>query len=223
MQKGTKKFILLIIAVLLFSICSFTIEVQLGDKLLVAEEGIRPAQLSEHDKELLHKFGLDSNNMALFSFTAPKEAESMMIDTFILRDGEWILLSPCGGISLGGDRDEYERLYGEFAILSTTERESRTMLIAERELEFRMLIGTGTLGVTYSNLDTGITGEYLAQGIAFLDEEREIELGERIPVALLLYNRESRMPVVSMEHYDAPDDRFDMVDEVIAVTVTFTE
>jgi hypothetical protein len=161
--------------------------------------------------------------MALFSFAAPKEAESMMIDTFILRDGEWVLLSPCGGISLGGDRDEYERLYGEFAILSTTERESRTMLIAERELEFRMMIGTGTLGVTYGKLDTGITGEYLAQGIAFLDEEREIELGERIPVALLLYNRESRMPVVSMEHYDAPDERFDKVDEVIAVTVTFTE
>ena len=95
------------------------------------------------------------------------------------------------------------------------------MLVDERELEFRMMLGSGTLGVTYANLENDGSDEYLAQGIVFLDAKREIVLGEKIPVAMLLSNKESRMPVVSTELYNAPDERFDMVDEVIAVTVTF--
>ncbi|MBP3342513.1 MAG: hypothetical protein J6K99_08320 [Peptococcaceae bacterium] len=222
MQKGTKIFAILLCLTVLFGIISFSLEVRVGDKAVIADEGIRPAQMTAHDKELLKKFGLDSNNMALLSFAAPKEAKGMMLDTMILRNGEWEPYTFCGGVSLSdADIEEYGRLYGELAIILNTERESQTRLVDERELEFRMMLGSGTLGVTYANLENDGSDEYLAQGIVFLDAKREIVLGEKIPVAMLLSNKESSMPVVSMEHYNAPDERFDMVDEVIAVTVTF--
>ena len=222
MQKGTKIFAILFCLTVLFGIISFSLEVRIGDNAVIANEGIRPAQMTAHDKELLKKFGLDSNNMTLLSFAAPKEAKGMMLDTMILRNGEWEPYTFCGGVSLSdADIEEYGRLYGELAIILNTERDSQTRLVDERELEFRMMLGSGTLGVTYANLENEDSDEYLAQGIVFLDTEREIVLGEKIPVAMLLSNKESRMPVVSMEHYNAPDERFDMVDEVIAVTVTF--
>ena len=222
MQRGTKIFAILLCLTVLFGIISFSLEVRVGDKTVIADEGIRPAQMTAHDKELLKKFGLDSNNMTLLSFAAPKEAKGMMLDTMILRNGEWEPYTFCGGVSLSdADIEEYGRLYGELAIILNTERESQTMLVDERELEFRMMLGSGTLGVTYANLENEDSDEYLAQGIVFLDAEREIVLGEKIPVAMLLSNKESSMPVVSTELYNAPDERFDMVDEVIAVTVTF--
>ena len=222
MQKGTKIFAILFCLTVLFGIISFSLEVRIGDNAVIANEGIRPAQMTAHDKELLKKFGLDSNNMTLLSFAAPKEAKGMMLDTMILRNGEWEPYTFCGGVSLSdADIEEYGRLYGELAIILNTERDSQTRLVDERELEFRMMLGSGTLGVTYANLENEDSDEYLAQGIVFLDTEREIVLGEKIPVAMLLSNKESRMPVVSVELYNAPDERFDMVDEVIAVTVTF--
>ena len=222
MQKGTKIFAILLCLTVLFGIISFSLEVRIGDNAVIADEGIRPAQMTAHDKELLKKFGLDSNNMTLLSFAAPKEAKGMMLDTMILRNGEWEPYTFCGGVSLSdADIEEYGRLYGELAIILNTERDSQTRLVDERELEFRMMLGSGTLGVTYANLENEDSDEYLAQGIVFLDAEREIVLGEKIPVAMLLSNKESRMPVVSTELYNAPDERFDMVDEVIAVTVSF--
>lgn len=222
MQKGTKIFAILLCLTVLFGIISFSLEVRIGDNAVIADEGIRPAQMTAHDKELLKKFGLDSNNMTLLSFAAPKEAKGMMLDTMILRNGEWEPYTFCGGVSLSdADIEEYGRLYGELAIILNTERDSQTRLVDERELEFRMMLGSGTLGVTYANLENEDSDEYLAQGIVFLDTEREIVLGEKIPVAMLLSNKESSMPVVSVELYNAPDERFDMVDEVIAVTVTF--
>ncbi|MBQ3205763.1 MAG: hypothetical protein IJB37_04350 [Peptococcaceae bacterium] len=222
MQKGTKIFAILLCLTVLFGIISFSLEVRIGDNAVIADEGIRPAQMTAHDKELLKKFGLDSNNMTLLSFAAPKEAKGMMLDTMILRNGEWEPYTFCGGVSLSdADIEEHGRLYGELAIILNTERDSQTMLVDERELEFRMMLGSGTLGVTYANLENEDSDEYLAQGIVFLDTEREIVLGEKIPVAMLLSNKESSMPVVSTELYNAPDERFDMVDEVIAVTVTF--
>ena len=222
MQKGTKIFAILFCLTVLFGIISFSLEVRIGDNAVIADEGIRPAQMTAHDKELLKKFGLDSNNMTLLSFAAPKEAKGMMLDTMILRNGEWEPYTFCGGVSLSdADIEEYGRLYGELAIILNTERDSQTRLVDERELEFRMMLGSGTLGVTYANLENEDSDEYLAQGIVFLDAEREIVLGEKIPVAMLLSNKESRMPVVSTELYNAPDERFDMVDEVIAVTVSF--
>ena len=222
MQKGTKIFAILLCLTVLFGIISFSLEVRIGDNAVIADEGIRPAQMTAHDKELLKKFGLDSNNMTLLSFAAPKEAKGMMLDTMILRNGEWEPYTFCGGVSLSdADIEEHGRLYGELAIILNTERDSQTMLVDERELEFRMMLGSGTLGVTYANLENEDSDKYLAQGIVFLDTEREIVLGEKIPVAMLLSNKESSMPVVSTELYNAPDERFDMVDEVIAVTVTF--
>lgn len=172
------------------------------------KEGIAPVELNERDHNLLQSFDLVSHSQIL-AFKAPKEATTLMINTYFLnKDGEWVLDLGSGGISIGPDRKPTETLQGTF-----------TMTVKEDYSIDYHINSAGGYSMT-KELDSDL--EFNISAKQFLTNFQEIKLNEEIPVAIMAYSSGGSMRSFDLNTYYEPDV-FKGIDVVQAVTLTFTD
>lgn len=172
------------------------------------KEGIAPFELTERESILLQSFGMQ-NNSQIISFKAPKEAISLIVNVYYMKDGSnWESIGG-GAVSIGKDRQPIDQLEGTF-----------TMLLKDNyAIEYN--INCGGRG-SYKSDGLPTEDKFSSSMISFLREFQEIELNKEIPVALLIYDNGSSMESHSLEDYLDPS-KFEGMDFVQAVTLTFSE
>ena len=178
-------------------------------KFAMKEEGIAPYQLSEEGKYILESFNMQRNSK-LISFNAPKEAITMNINLYRLKDGKWEKSSDGGGISIGSEREPVDRIQGTLAL---------TVNQDDHSIDYVINCG-GTFSSYFSAAQTET--ETSVSAFCFLEELKTIELNKEIPVLISVYDSGSSMPAFSVDRFDDPS-RLEDKDLVQALTVTFTE
>ena len=195
--------LLLIVAVLLIS-CSKNNEYTPRS---MKREGIEPYKLSKKEKYLLRSFGMEGNSQ-IISFKAPKEAISMDINVYRLRDGQnWEIIGGTG-ISIGKDRQPIDQLIGNL-----------TMELRENyAIDFNVNVGGSS---SFKTEEIILDTEIMMSMRKFLQDYQMIELDKEIPVALMVYTGDTSMRVFILQDYFEPS-KFEGMDLVQAVTLTFS-
>ena len=198
--------ILLFAFAMLLAACANT-----NDSLkVITKEGIKPYKLSKNEKYLLQAFGLEEDAQ-IISFFAPKEAITLKVNVYRLGGGNTWEIIGGGGVSIGYEREPVEQLTGTF-----------TMQLEENyAINFIVNINNAGKGAYKTNevlLDT----ERLISTKVFLQEFQKIELNQKIPVALLVYDSGTTMRSYALQDYFNPE-KFAGMDLVQAVTLTFTD
>ena len=196
--------VLIVIIIVSFPACS-------GDKdapKLLSKEGIAPYELTDKESYLLQSFGIE-NDSQIIAFNAPKEAISMEVNVYRLKDyADWESIGG-GAISIGEERIPAEKLTGVF-----------TMLLKENySIEFNVnCCGRASFKTSQTDIDR----KYMAFAKAFLIEFQKIEINKETPVAIMVYDSGTSMRSYSLQDYFEPS-KFHGMDLVQAVTLTFTD
>lgn len=176
---------------------------------LLTREGIMPYELSDSEKYILQSFGMEGNSH-IISFHAPKEAITLNVNVYKLEDGiSWSSIGNAA-VSIGAEREPVEQLIGTF-----------TMQLKENyaiDININMNASIASYKTDEIILDT----ETMASTKDFLQEFQEIQINKEIPVALMIYDNGTSMQSHSLQDYFTPS-RFDGMDLVQAVTLTFTD
>ena len=175
---------------------------------LLDKEGIAPYELSDRDKYLLQAFNMD-NNYQIISFKAPKEAVTLRVNVYSLKDGSnWENLGECA-VSIGSEREADEQSAGTF-----------TMLLKEN---YSMDININADGrASYKIGELTFDSEGISSTKRFLTEFHDIELNKEIPVAVMVYDSGSSIQSYSLQDYFEPS-KFKGMDLAQFVTLTFTD
>lgn len=183
----------------------------LGNKdelTLLNKEGIAPFELTKREAYLLQSFGLD-NNAQIIAFNAPKEALTLEVNVYRLKDhATWESLGK-GAMSLGNERTATEQLSGTFTAL----------LKPDYTIDFHINCN-GRASYQTDKID--FDSDYMASSKTFLREFKNIEMNKEIPVAIMLYDGGTSMRSYSLEDYFEPS-KFDPIDLVQVITLTFTD
>lgn len=175
---------------------------------LLDKEGIAPYELSDRDKYLLQAFNID-NNYQIISFKAPKEAVTLRVNVYSLKDGSNLeSLGECA-VSIGSEREADEQSAGTF-----------TMSLKEN---YSMDLNINTNGrASYKTEELTFDSEGIASTRKFLTEFHDIELNKEIPVAVMVYDSGSSIQSYSLQDYFEPS-KFKGMDLAQFVTLTFTD
>lgn len=175
---------------------------------LLSKEGIAPYELSESEHYLLQSFGMDDTSQ-IISFHAPKEAISLNVNVYRLEaGGGWGDIGG-GAISIGLDRKPTDQLTGTF-----------TMQLKDNyAIDFNI---NSSGRASYKTNEISLDSEAVASVKGFLQEFQNIELNKEIPVALMVYNSNTRMRSYSLQDYFEPS-KFEGMDLVQVVTLNFSD
>ena len=176
---------------------------------LLDKEGIAPYELSDRDKYLLQAFNID-NNYQIISFKAPKEAVTLRVNVYSLKDGSnWENLGECA-VSIGSERESDEQSAGTF-----------TMSLKENYSMDLNIINTNGRA-SYKTEELTFDSEGISSTRRFLTELHNIELNKEIPVAVMVYDSGSSIQSYSLQDYFEPS-KFKGMDLAQFVTLTFTD
>lgn len=200
-----KVYVFVIVAMMLALIgCSNTIDSSYN----LSKEGIEPYKLSENEQYILQSFGMEDTSQ-IISFNAPKDAISLNINIYRLKDDKtWDSIGG-GAISTSVDMKNTEQLTGIF-----------TMQMRDN-YSIGFNINSNGLYSFYTDdimLDKAIVG---SQKI-FLQDFENITLNTEIPVALMVYSSGTSMKSYSLQDYFEPL-KFSGMDLVQVVTMTFSD
>lgn len=202
-----KKLVLLAILVLLITTlvgCSKKSD----EPKFLDKEGIAPYELSESEKYMLQSFGMEENSQ-IISFNAPKEAITMNVNVYRLEDNNTWAVIGGGGVSIGSDRKPVDQLIGTF-----------TMQLKDNyTIDFNINLSGGA---SYKTDEILLDHEISVSAKWFLEEFQEIEIGEEIPIAIMVYDNGTSMRSYSLEDYFEPSV-FEGMDLVQVVTLSFTK
>jgi len=173
----------------------------------LAKEGIQPYKLSESEKDLLRSFGIEGENSQIIYFNSPKEAITMDINVYKLKDGKkWEIISSAG-ISIGKERIPIEQLAGTL-----------TMQLRENDvIYFNINCGGRT---SFKTDEIILDTETMISMKRFLQEFKRIEMDKEIPVALMVYDSGTIMRSYSLQDYFEPS-KFEGMDLVQVITLIF--
>ena len=156
-------------------------------------------------EEMLSLLGL-KDNARLFTYYCPEGALAVTASTYVLENGAWV---STGQGTISWEEQEEENAQGVFSLLV---REDRSFVLS--------LHGMGTS--TFQSDPVTPPEEPLQYAQGWLGEEREIQLGEEIPVAFFVADSGTSMPSFTVEDYFTPES-FQGMDTVQAVTLTFSQ
>ena len=170
-----------------------------------AEPHVAPYEMNESQEEMLSLLGL-KDNARLFTYYCPEGALAITASSYVLENGAWV---STGQGTIFWEEQEEENAQGVFSLLV---REDRSFVLS--------LHGMGTS--TFQSDPVTPPEEPLQYAQGWLGEEREIQLGEEIPVAFFVADSGTSMPSFTVEDYFTPES-FQGMDTVQAVTLTFSQ
>ena len=201
-----KKVYVLVIGAMILALigCSNTV----NSSYSFSKEGIEPYKLSENEKYILQSFGMEDTSQ-IITFHAPKDAHSLHINVYRLKDDKkWDSIGG-GAISISEDMNTTEQLTGIF-----------TMQMKDNyAIDFH--INSNGL-YSFHTDDIMLDKEIVASQKTFLQDFENITLNNEVPVALMAYSSGTTMKSYSLQDYFEPL-KFSRMDLVQVVTMTFSD
>lgn len=190
-----------------------------GRKTALPEAGAAPYDFSEAERYVLESFGMYGRSN-LFAFRGPQGAASLEVNVYRLNpDGAWEVIGG-GGASLGSGGYV---ISGDGSLEEAEGGEMDGVLALEIQEDHSIALHINSLGrVSCETEPIALETEIVGSAVRFLDEFVPMELGQELPVALMLYDSGSRMELPGLEDYFAPE-KFSGIDLVQAVTLRFSE
>ena len=186
-----------------------------GRTTALYEAGAAPYDFSETERYVLESFGMYGRSN-LFAFRGPQGAASLEVNVYRLNpDGAWEVIGGSGA-SMGS---------GGYVISGdgSLEEAEGGVLALEIQEDHSIALHINSLGrVSCETEPIALETEIVGSAVRFLDEFVPMELGQELPVALMLYDSGSRMELPGLEDYFAPE-KFSGIDLVQAVTLRFSE
>ena len=186
-----------------------------GRTTALYEAGAAPYDFSETERYVLESFGMYGRSN-LFAFRGPQGAASLEVNVYRLNpDGAWEVIGGSGA-SMGS---------GGYVISGdgSLEEAEGGVLALEIQEDHSIALHINSLGrVSCETEPIALETEIVGSAVRFLDEFVPMELGQELPVALMLYDSGSRMELLGLEDYFAPE-KFSGIDLVQAVTLRFSE
>ena len=167
-------------------------------KTALPEAGAAPYDFSEAERYVLESFGMYGRSN-LFAFRGPQGAESLEVNVYRLNpDGVWEMIG-VGGSSLGNGGYV---INGDGSLEEAGGGEMDGVLALEMQEDHSIAFHINSLGrVSCETEPIALGTEIVGSAVRFLDEFAPMELGQELPVALMLYDSGRRMELPGLEDY----------------------
>lgn len=168
---------------------------------------IQPAELNEEEEAVAKLLGADTDQH-LFDVVLDGTAEKVSVNTYVLEDGQWQLVTGGGGMALKEGVKQGRMAFG-FEDLRGECREA---------LQF----GKDFTAVKYGPSEE--YGDTLGRAISFLSDRTEIVYGQEIPLAIQINTGLNKIVSYDPEYFFQPEEYEKLgYEHVYALTVTFSQ
>lgn len=170
---------------------------------------IQPAQLTEEEEAVAKLLGADTDQH-LFDVVLDGTAKKVSVNTYMLADGEWKLVTGGGGMALKEGVKQGRMAFG-FEDLRGEYREA-------------VQFGKDFTAVKYGSPDDLDDPEGLGRTTSFLSNRTEIVYGQEIPLAIQINTSRNEVLSYDTEYFFQPEEyeKFGY-EHVCALTVTFSQ
>lgn len=207
MKKNGLFVIFLVMFCLLFSSCAKKNGLNEQSKI---KEGIGPYEYNESELALLETMNY-KNKVGMVSFKAPKSAKNMEIKVYLLNDmGEWEE-DNSGKIMMNDMETPIENFQGNVCLICNE----------NHSIEYHINT-TGCGGCFYKTEEIISEEQEVLFSRVFLSEQKDIELNQEIPIAVMLYDSGTSFRTFTTDDYFNPE-KFKGKDIVQAVVLKFTD
>lgn len=168
---------------------------------------IEPAQLDEKEEAVAKLLGADTDQH-LFDVVLDGTAKTVSVNTYVLKDGKWELITGGGGMALKEGVKQGRMAFG-FEDLRGECREA-------------VQFGKDFTAVKYGPSEG--YGDTLGRAISFLSDRTEIVYGQEIPLAVQINTGLNKIVSYNPEYFFQPEE-YEKLDyeHVYALTVTFSQ
>lgn len=169
---------------------------------------IQPAELSEEEEAVAKLLGADTDQH-LFDVVLDGTAKKVTVNTYVLADGEWELVTGGGGMALKEDVKQGRMAFG-FEDLRGEYREA---------LQF----GKDFTAVKYGPPEKPDDPEGMGRTTSFLAGHTEIVYEREIPIAIQINTTKNEVRSYDPEYFFHPEEYEKLgYEHVYALTVTFS-
>ncbi len=170
---------------------------------------IQPAELNEEEEAVARLLGADTDQH-LFDVVLDGTAKRVSVNTYVLENGEWKLLTGGGGMALKEGEKNGRMAFG-FEDLRGEYREA---------LQF----GKDFTAVKYGSPEEIDDPEGMGRTTSFLSNRTEIVYGEEIPLAIQIHTTKNEVVSYFTEYFFQPEEYEKLgYEHVYALTVTFSQ
>lgn len=170
---------------------------------------IQPAELNEEEEAVAKLLGADTDQH-LFDVALDGTAKTVSVNTYVLEDGEWKLVTGGGGMALKEGVKQGRMAFG-FEDLRGECREA---------LQF----GKDFTAVKYGSPDDLDDPEGMGRATALLSGRTEIIYGQEIPLAIQINTTKNEVLSYDTEYFFQPEEYGKYgYEHVYALTVTFSQ
>ena len=170
---------------------------------------IQPAELNEEEEAVAKLLGADTDQH-LFDVVLDGTAKRVSVNTYVLENGEWKLLTGGGGMALKEGEKNGRMAFG-FEDLRGEYREA---------LQF----GKDFTAVKYGSPEEIDDPEGMGRTTSFLSNRTEIVYGEEIPLAIQIHTTKNEVVSYFTEYFFQPEEYEKLgYEHVYALTVTFSQ
>lgn len=168
---------------------------------------IQPAELNEEEEAVAKLLGADTDQH-IYDVVLDGTAKTVSVNTYVLVDGEWKLVTGGGGMALKEGSKKGRMAFG-FEDLRGECREA---------LQF----GKDFTAVKYGPSEE--YGDTLGRAISFLSDRTEIVYGQEIPLAIQINTGLNKIVTYDPEYFFQPEVYEEQnYEHVYALTVTFSQ
>lgn len=170
---------------------------------------MQPAELNEEEEAIAKLLGADTDQH-LFDVVLDGTAKTVSVNTYVLEDGEWKLMTGGGGMALKDGVKEGRMAFG-FEDLRGEYREA-------------VQFGKDFTAVKYGSSEEIDDPEGMGRTTSFLSNRTEIVYGQEIPLAIQIHTTKNEVISYFTDYFFQPE-KYEKLgyEHVYALTVTFSQ
>lgn len=170
---------------------------------------IEPAQLDEKEEAVATLLGADTDQH-LFDVALDGTAKTVSVNTYLLEDGRWELVTGGGGMALKEGEKKGRMAFG-FEDLRGEYREA-------------VQFGKDFTAVKYGSSEEIDAPEGMGRTTSFLSNRTEIVYGQEIPLAIQINTTKNQVLSYNPEYFFQPEEYEKLgYEHVYALTVMFSQ
>ena len=170
---------------------------------------IQPAELNEEEEAIAELLGADTDQH-LFDVVLDGTAKTVSVNTYVLEDGKWELVTGGGGMALKEGEKKGRMAFG-FEDLRGEYREA-------------VQFGKDFTAVKYGSPEEIDDPEGMGRTTSFLSNRTEIVYGQEIPLAIQINTTKNEVISYFTDYFFRPEEYEKLgYEHVYALTVTFSQ
>jgi len=167
---------------------------------------IERAKLTEQEQDIVNLLGADVNQL-IYDFKLDETVKSVSINTYELRDGEWVLINGGGGLQF----------------TDTEGRASIDFDSLDEGLRIAIQSESNSSATAYTK-DIEDDDSLISRATSSLSDRTEIEYDKEIPLAVQIASSKSEVISYSVEYFSTPEEYAKHgYENVYAVTIIFSQ